>query len=491
MVLFFTCLVFPVVIPYLLWWIFSRRARLQLFERLGIPGPQPQSLFYGNALEYLSHPIHALTKWRDEYGDMFGYFYGPRPFLVVSDPVVIKTVLKERFDNFTDRPDMPVPIEPLASGVVHAINPLWSTSRKPITCALTGSKIKLMNETVNGFVDEFLEVIDEQESKPFNIHQYCQGLTMDVICKCALAMKTNCIRNQKEPILLSVKDFMNEALNFAVRLAIALPLFSKVVVFLYNNFTAGKGSDVICNHLKKVLALRRGVGGPKRSDMLQLLLDTKKENGDGLSETELLGSCFSLVIAGYETTANHLAYTFYLLAKHPDIQKALAEEVDFMEERPTEEDLGKCQLLNRVVRESFRMYPPVVTFIARKARDAIHLGNYTIPKEMSVIIPVYQIHHDENLWPNPEKFDPDRFSLENSGNISPMSYLPFSDGRRNCLGERFALFESKLTIARTVKKFEFSVCPETEDSITITVPTVVANPKNGVIIKAIPRSQCL
>lgn len=131
-----------------------------------------------------------------------------------------------------------------------------------------------------------------------------------------------------------------------------------------------------------------------------------------------------------------------------------------------------------------RFYPPVTGFVVRKCEEDCEVGPYTIPKGAIVQVPVWDIHHDPELWPDPWKFDPDRFSTENKANIQNMSYLPFGSGPRNCIGARFAQLEAKLALFRLLKKFTFEACERTDDPLPLICPTVIINPANGVYVRA-------
>jgi len=136
--------------------------------------------------------------------------------------------------------------------------------------------------------------------------------------------------------------------------------------------------------------------------------------------------------------------------------------------------------LDQIICESLRLYPPVVAFVIRENEKSIQLGSYQIPPNINIQVPVWEIHHDPELWPDPFRFDPERFSPANKKTHASMSWIPFGGGPRNCVGMRFALLETKLTIARIFRAFKFLPSENTEDNPVLTVPTVTLTPKNGV-----------
>jgi len=192
-------------------------------------------------------------------------------------------------------------------------------------------------------------------------------------------------------------------------------------------------------------------------------------------------------LAGYETTATALAYTFYLLVKHPDVQERLYEEIHEAED-DSYATIQSLQYLDQVFSEALRIYPPVTGFISRACNEEYQIESFTLPKGCIVLAPVWDIHHDPDLWPDPWKFNPDRFSPCNKGAIKNMSYLPFGVGPRNCVGARLAQLEAKLVLFKLLKQVKLEACERTEEKLDLLCHTVITIPKNGVWVRAVPRS---
>ncbi|KAL1481571.1 hypothetical protein MTO96_015352 [Rhipicephalus appendiculatus] len=228
---------------------------------------------------------------------------------------------------------------------------------------------------------------------------------------------------------------------------------------------------------------KRKLSSEKHQDFLQLMVDAQDvrmpaegpldseemlyspgavqavESTKVLTEEEALSQCVAFFIAGLDTISSVLAFTSYLLALHPDIQKKLWEEVDrcFKEngDVPSLDDVSKLKYLNCVISESLRLYPPAVR-VERTACQDVTLGDTGIKlcKGCAVVIPVYAMHHDSEYFPDPEKFDPERFNDENISSVRPYSYLPFGAGPRNCIGMRFALQALKMCLLHAVHSVE-------------------------------------
>ncbi|KAF8781362.1 cytochrome P450 3A41-like isoform X1 [Argiope bruennichi] len=486
---------FVVFISYvalvILRWAVKRHRRHNLFKRYGIPGPKP-SFATGNMNQLKSGatPNDVVTAWLKEYGDVFGYFLGDMPFLVVKDLDMLKQIFIKEFAMFSNRQDMFLDIKPLNKTIVYLKDKRWKDVRSILTPVFSSGKIKLMTHIVDKKVDITVDIVGKhaQKNEVFDMYELVQGLTLDVIAGCALAMETHCQENPQDIFLASVRDFFRYAQNRAVEYAIMFPFVASIMTFVSNYMTSGQMTNLIVDSVNSALTTRRQNPDFKSLDILQLMLDHSEEKIEsGLTDEEIVANAYVFLLAGYETTATALAFTFYLLIKHPEIQEKLYKEIEKMEDS-SYSSVQNLQYLDQVFSESLRYYPPVTGFISRRCHCDTKVGSITIPQEAVVLAPVWDIHHDPKLWPDPWKFDPDRFSSKNKLSLNSMAYIPFGIGRRNCIGARFAQLEAKLTIFRLLKRFKFEKCERTDDPLPLICPTVIINPANGICLRAVPRS---
>ena len=202
-----------------------------------------------------------------------------------------------------------------------------------------------------------------------------------------------------------------------------------------------------------------------------------------------MGQAFLFLIAGHEVITNTLSFITYLLATHPDCQERLLKEVDlFMGKHPAPEYHSLQEglpYLDMVISETLRMYPPAFRFTREAAQDCEVLGQ-RIPAGTVLEIAVGALHHDPEHWPNPETFDPERFTAEARLQRRPFTYLPFGAGPRSCLGVRLGLLVVKLTILQVLHKFRFEASPETQVPLQLESKSALG-PKNGVYIKIVSR----
>ena len=202
-------------------------------------------------------------------------------------------------------------------------------------------------------------------------------------------------------------------------------------------------------------------GGTDRGDLLSLLMMARDEDGGpGMSDVQLRDEVMTLLLAGHETTANALGWTFHLLSVNPEAESRLHRELDEVlgGRRPTVEDLPRLTYAERVLAESMRLYPPAWA-IGRRARRDTDLGGAHIPADALVVSSPYVMQRDARLFPDPLRFDPDRFTAEARGGRPKFAYFPFGGGARACIGEPFAWMEGVLVLATLAQRWTLRRVP--------------------------------
>jgi cytochrome P450 len=241
---------------------------------------------------------------------------------------------------------------------------------------------------------------------------------------------------------------------------------------------AKKGRKLLLAELEKIIRDRQ-LGTPSGNDALSLLISARDDEGNSLSLDELKDQVLLLLFGGHETLTSALTSFCLLLAQNPDVMaKVRAEQQQLPAIEPlTLEQLKQMTYLEQVMREVLRLVPPAGG-VFRKVINACEFGGYEIPKGWSVLSEITQTHQDSQLYPEPERFDPDRFSSERSA--KPFSYVPFGGGLRECLGKEFARLEMKLFAAKMVREYEWDLLPD-QDLNLIAVP--MPHPRDGLRVK--------
>lgn len=498
-----------------------RRHTYQLFNRLGIPGPKP-NIIKGNG-DLMRNPsllsIEVMDQWQAEYGDIYGYFIGQKPYIVISDLDLVQQVLISDFHKFVNRPGMSIEIRPVIHSMVGLRDQRWKEVRRVISPTFSRRKLRRISHSIQRCVDVLVEVVGKNgiTDAGMNFYDAFQGLTCQVIGECALDTVIDCQRKPDDAFLNSLRKFLQAGNHPIIDLAIYFPVVRKILAVICRIASpTGQFTQSIIDNVQKVIDQRRE-DGTSHNDILQLLLDAAENKIDNsesdsslssevnelrggprrpqylLSDDEIIANAWVFLLGGFETTANALTYCSYLLATHPEIQDKLQQEIveniaqDRSSEDLTDEEydiIGHMPYLDQVLCESLRLFPPVVLFVNREAGEDTQLGKYHIPAGTNVQIPVWQIHHDRNLWPDPYRFDPDRFDSELKKSHHPMAWIPFGTGPRGCLGIRFAMVEAKIALVKLLQKYRLVPCERTETKLTLTAPTVTLNPKNGVWLRA-------
>ena len=222
------------------------------------------------------------------------------------------------------------------------------------------------------------------------------------------------------------------------------------------------------------------------NDLLTMLMDARdEETGEGMTDQQLRDEVLTIFLAGHETTANALVWTFYLLSKHPDVGRKLAAELhDVLGGRaPDVADLGKLVYTTAVLKESMRLYPPA-WIIGRRAVDDDVIDGFDIPRDSFVFVSPWITHRHTAFWPNPEGFDPDRFLPERAAEIARYAYFPFGAGPRICIGQGFAMMEAQLLLATLWQRFHLDLVTSHR---VVPQPSITLRPRYGILAR--PRRQ--
>jgi cytochrome P450 len=232
------------------------------------------------------------------------------------------------------------------------------------------------------------------------------------------------------------------------------------------------------------LVAERRAGGGGGEDLLGLLVDARAD-GQGLNDEEIRDEAMTLFLAGHETTAVTLAWTWSLLSTAPDVEAALHEEVDRVlgGRMPAADDLDRLVYTRAVVAESMRLYPPAWA-IGRRALAAFPAGGYVVPARAIVILSPWLLHRDPRWWDEPERFAPERF-LGAAGEAGHEAYLPFGAGVRQCLGQGFALLEAVVVLAAMARRLRLRLVP---GHPVEALPLLTLRPRFGLRMRAEPRT---
>lgn len=229
--------------------------------------------------------------------------------------------------------------------------------------------------------------------------------------------------------------------------------------------------------------------GKRKMTLLELLLNVSIE-GHPLTNSDIREEVDTFMFAGHDTTTSCISFSAYHIARHPDVQQKLYDEMvqvigqDFKNAELTYSTLQELKYLEMTIKETLRIHPSV-PIIGRKSAGDMKIDGQTIPAGVDIAVLIYAIHHNPEVFPEPDKFDPERFNEENSVKRHPFSYIPFSAGARNCIGQKYALLEIKVTLVKLLGHYRLLAC-EPENQVKIK-SDMTLRPVNGTFVKIVPR----
>ncbi|KAH6942082.1 hypothetical protein HPB50_000657 [Hyalomma asiaticum] len=394
-----------------------RRSKFQYFKDMGVPGPRP-SLIFGNLLEIKRRGGAAMfAEWIKTYGNVVGFYNGAIPFLLVNDLELLKRVEIEDFHNFAERGNVievqSVPDIRQKLIVTAPVN-RWREMRAVLSPAFTTKKLSQIFVIMDDCSDTMIELLHGkvETGEAVEVSKVFRRATMDTMFKVGYGVDLNVQHSTPGGPL----DQMGDGAGALLR---RVPL--------------------------------QGISFLSRFDGKTRLAITREE--------VIANSAFYL-IAGLEATPNTMGLTLHLLALHPEIQDRLQAEISEVLHRDgkfTYKNVMEMPYMDMVLNESMRFYTGVVGFVTRRAARDFEYKDVKIPRGLSVMVPVTYLHHDPEVWHEPEKFDPERFSPGNKPFIHPVSFQPFGKGPRECLGKNFALLEMKLMLSKFLANFRVTV----------------------------------
>ena len=228
-----------------------------------------------------------------------------------------------------------------------------------------------------------------------------------------------------------------------------------------------------------IIAERRASG--MGDDLLSDLLRAQDTDGSFMTDRQLRDEVMTMLLAGHETTALALSWAWFLLASHPETQARLQDEVDRVlgGRQPTASDVPQLVYINNVVKETMRLYPPAWV-ITRMAAEQVKVGGYVVPAGSNVIVSPWVMHRDARFFPQPELFDPERWSPDREQPASKFAYFPFGGGPRSCIGNSFALMEAAILLAVVAQRFQITLVP---GQAIEPLASITLRPKHGVRVR--------
>ncbi|KAK9305474.1 hypothetical protein QLX08_003494 [Tetragonisca angustula] len=418
---------------------------------------------------------------------MIGIYKGTRPVLIVRDPNLVKTVLQSNFSNFHENGIKIVPeADPLLSkNPFFCYGETWLTGRKRLTYAFSNVRLKILFAAVSGVCKKFEDFLNRRlkTSNKYEVDMKTLFLrfTSEVVANAGLGIEGHCFEDDA-----GANAFHKLAGNtFAESLGTIIAFHYPSINHLLKLSFLPKSIDgffrkVVSENLK----MRRNASTP-RNDFLQLMIDMEK-TGEVIDEETVSAHAVSFYLDGTETSSVTLNFIGHNLAAHPEIQEKLRKEVRSTIEKHgglTFEALKDMTYMNQVISESQRLHPGL-GFLHKTCTEEFVLQEsdgltYRIKPGTEVVISVFGLHGDPKYWVNPDVFDPERFNDERKQTIEKMTFLPFGEGPRICVGMRMALLQMKACLATLMNSYKLELSPRTQVPLKMSPNYFLSEPIGG------------
>ncbi|XP_020281109.1 probable cytochrome P450 6a14 [Pseudomyrmex gracilis] len=463
----------------------------------------------GNVTSLILGKISVGELFRDiylQYKDhrAIGIYTFFKPNLVIADLDLVRIVLTKEFGSFHDRGFyINEKSDPLSGNLFLLHGKKWRNLRAKLTPPFNSRNLKQMFGVLKECGEEFgksLEKIAETEES-IDIREIFARYTIDVFMSVAFGINSNCMKTPDNEVLYQAKKlFEYHNFWFAIFACVpqipkffAIPFIdrntSKFFIKMFRDTVKYRQTHTVVRHdfMNLLIELmEKSYVAPDENDTADVSSNTSK-----MSILEAAAQAYAFIVGGFETASTAATFCLYELAINQDVQYKLRQEIDEVLKKHggvTYNAVNDMTYLHKVVSETMRKYPPgpILNRICTKAIN-LPTTDIHIPKGTLISIPVHGIHRDPAIYPDPDKFDPERFDADQIAARHPYAYLPFGEGPRMCIGQRFGYMQTKVGILNILSKFKVKLHSRTSVPLIIDKASVLCTPKGGVHLIIEPR----
>ncbi|HEX6749087.1 MAG TPA: cytochrome P450 [Longimicrobium sp.] len=418
------------------------------------PGPPTRGLPFAHLARFRRDPLAFLESVHRRYGDVARFRFGPRRLYLLAHPDLVRDVLVTQHRNFIKSKALQRARVVLGEGLLTSEGEHHLRQRRLAQPAFHRERIAALGETMVGYAARMAE--GWISGREMEVTREMNRLTLAIAGKTLFGADVEAEADEIGGALTTALEAFKRLTNPLGPLLDRLPLPTTIRV----KRAAARLDATIFRMIDE-----RRRGGEDRGDLLSMLLAARDEEGDGggMTDTQLRDEALTLFLAGHETTANALAWTWHLLALHPGAETRLHAELDSVlaGRDPSVEDLPRLPYTRAMLAESMRLYPPAWT-IGREPLEAFEAGGYRIRAGSVVLVSPWITHRDPRWWAEPERFDPGRWTPEMEAERARFAYFPFGGGPRKCIGEGFAWTEGILVLATVARRWRLRHAPDAE-----------------------------
>lgn len=432
------------------------------------PGPDGWPLI-GNTRAFASDRLGFLTRVANTYGDVVRTPMAIGDFYALFHPDHVRHVLVDNNKNYIKGDLFQRNLGFLGTGVLNAEGEAWRRQRHAVEPAFHPQRIEEYASFMTAYTERLLK--SWADGEVLNVHADMMDLTLEIVARALFDVD---LRAVGDDVSRALEDIMAATRRRSSRI-VDVPDW----VPTPTNRTLSQAERTLDAIVADIIGERRQADDT--GDVVSALLRADTTDGDRMSDRQIRDEVMTLLLAGHETTAQALTYTWYLLANNPSVEARLLEELEATlgGATPTVDVVEDLEYTERVVRESMRLYPPVWGILREPVEDDV-IGGYRLPAGATVGIYQWVIHRDPRFYDDPLTFDPDRWTDDFRRELHPFAYFPFSGGPRRCLGDRFAMLEAQLIVATIAQRYHLEAV--TGGSLEL-APSITLRPANGLQLR--------
>jgi cytochrome P450 len=440
------------------------------------PGP-PNDSWAGFYRDYSRDPLRYLTALQRQYGDIVALRAFNYRVFYLSHPDFIEQLLVTQARKFAKGRILKANRRLFGNGLLISEGDFWLRQRRLAQPAFHRARITSYGQTMVRYTERMLAEWREGETR--DIHAEMMRLTLQIVAKTLFDAEVGADTQEVGRALEAIT-----ALNSDFRRLVLTPPWLPTS----HNVRAALATRKLNRIVYRIIADRRRSPGDT-GDLLSMLLAAQDDDGSRMSDRQLRDETITLFLAGHETTAILLSWTWWLLAQNPDVEGKLHAELSSVVAGRSLSplDLPKLPYTEKIITESLRLYPPAWG-IPRMALEDVEIGGYTIPKGSGVSVSSWVVHRDPRWFDDPLAFRPDRWDGELQKRLPRFAYFPFGGGPRQCIGNAFALMEAQLLLASIAQKFRFRLV---SDHPVVPQASITLRPKHGIRVVLEARSASL
>jgi cytochrome P450 len=435
------------------------------------PPIAPGVPFFGNSIPYLRDPLAFLRSTRDTYGDVVRIALGPLKLTLVSHPDHVEDVLVTRNklfqkDRFVDT------LRPvLGDGLLSSEGDFWRRQRRLAQPAFHRERIAAYGGIMVDHASRLVARWRDGETR--DVHKDMMRLTLEIVAETLFGANVGDHAEAVGHALEAVLDVATDPME------VFFPVLRRLPTRRRRRFVraVAKLDEIMYG----VIEQRRRSGAGETNDLLSMLLHARDEDGSRMSDKQLRDECMTLFLAGHETTALNLSWTWLLISQRPEVATTLKREIDDVlgDRSAAFADLPNLRYAGHVIAESLRLYPPAWS-MGREAREDVEIGGYRVPRGGQIWFCPWSIQRDPRWFDAPDEFRPERWEGNLAKTLHRYAYFPFGGGPRFCIGQAFAQMEAVLLLVTLARAFHVDVLPEPR---AVPETSVTLRPKHGLRVR--------